>query len=529
MRRKLIIATIVAGACMSARAYDTPTMGWSSWNTYRTAISDSLIMRQADALIELGLDSVGFRYINIDDGYFGGRDVESGNLLFHPVRFPSGMRPVVEHIHSLGLKAGIYSDAGANTCGNFYDNDSIARGVGLLGHEEQDCQLFFNELGFDFIKVDFCGADGRQTYDLYNFEPRDRYTYISNAIKATGRDDVRMNVCRWNYPGTWVSDVATSWRTTHDITPHWESVRNIIAENLYLAPYAGEGHFNDMDMLEVGRTLSFEEDQTHFAIWCIMSSPLLIGCDLTTLRPETLKLLKNTELIALNQDPLAQQAVVAKAENGTYVLVKDILEPGGNRRAVALYNPTDETRVISVRPDEIELAGEISVRDILGRQPWHLTDGALKEEIPPHGTRVYTLEGMYRIPRTHYEAETARLGSYQEIYDPLAVGTAFYLSDDQASGGMVVANIGHTPSNDLQWNNVTVPEDGDYKVTIAVKSSNPGELLIFANHTPGVKLCHSGNGFETIDATLRLKRGNNTVRITSAETAPYIDYMTVSL
>ena len=119
-----------------------PTMGWSSWNTYRVNISDSLIMSQADAMVSSGLADVGYNHINIDDGYFGGRDPSSGQLLIHPGRFPGGMRRVVDHIHSLGLKAGIYSDAGATTCGSYYDNGTIARGVGLFGHDAQDARFF---------------------------------------------------------------------------------------------------------------------------------------------------------------------------------------------------------------------------------------------------------------------------------------------------------------------------------------------------------------------------------------------------
>ena len=140
-------------------------------------------------------------------------------------------------------------------------------------------QPFFKEIGFDFIKVDYCGADGRQSHQIYAYEPRDRYTAISNAIKATGRDDVRLNVCRWNYPGTWGERRGHVLAHHRRHLPDGESVKRIINENLYLSPYAGGGRYNDMDMLEVGRTLSAEEDQTHFAIWCMMSSPLLIGCD----------------------------------------------------------------------------------------------------------------------------------------------------------------------------------------------------------------------------------------------------------
>lgn len=514
---------------LAAHAYDTPAMGWSSWNTYRVNISDSLIMAQADAMKALGLDTLGYRYINIDDGYFGGRDAVTGRLLIHPTRFPGGMKPVVDHIHSLGLKAGIYSDAGANTCGNFWDNDTIARGVGLLGHEEADCHMFFNELGFDFIKVDFCGADGRQTYDLYHAEPRERYTAISEAIRATGRDDVRLNVCRWDYPGTWVSDVASSWRTTHDISPTWQSVKAIIAENLYMAPYAGEGRFNDMDMLEIGRGMGPEEDLTHFAIWCIMSSPLMIGCDLTSLSPSTLAILSNRELIALNQDPLAVQAYVAKQCDGAYVLVKDVGAARGLSRAVALYNPTDTTRVVCLTPGEVELGGDVTARDLIHHCPATLDNGQLTVAIPPHATRAYRLDGTIRHPRTRYEAEHAYLGSYQEIYDPLAVGTAFYLPAKGASGGMVVANLGHTPSNDMTWRDVTVGTTGRYTVSIAVRGNEKGEMIVSANDSPGVKAVYDGNGEATLTVSLPLSAGTNSIRISATGAAPAIDYIDVIL
>lgn len=266
----------------TASAYDTPIMGWSSWNTYRVNISDSLICSQADALVSSGLRDAGYTYINIDDGFFGGRD-STGVLIIHPERFPNGMHPVVGYIHRLGLKAGIYSDAGRNTCGNFWDADSIARGVGLYGHDTEDSRLYFSDLGFDFIKVDFCGGDPRQNIDSLCLDERTRYTAIRRTIDSLGHSDVKLNVCRWNFPGTWVTEVASSWRISPDISPSWRSVRGIIAENRYLSAYARNGKFNDMDMLEIGRGLSDAEERSHFGIWCIQSSPLLIGCDLTAI------------------------------------------------------------------------------------------------------------------------------------------------------------------------------------------------------------------------------------------------------
>ena len=238
MNRFPIIFLLLIVCPVVVFGFDGPTMGWSSWNTYRVNINDSLIRRQADALVRSGLKDAGYNHVNIDDGFFGGRDEATGELKYHPVRFPSGLKGTVDYVHSLGLRAGIYSDAGANTCGCYWDNDTIARNVGLLGHETRDARLFFKDIGFDFIKIDYCGADGNQNEQLYYYEPEQRYKAIAEAIAATGRDDVRVNVCRWAFPGTWVRDVATSWRTTSDINPTWGSVRGIIAENLYLSAYA---------------------------------------------------------------------------------------------------------------------------------------------------------------------------------------------------------------------------------------------------------------------------------------------------
>ena len=198
MRNYISIALLLLAS--SVFAYDPPTMGWSSWNTYRVNISDKLIMKQADAMSRNGLKEVGYKYINIDDGYFGGRDA-SGELITHPVRFPNGLKQTVDHIHALGFKAGIYSDAGRNTCGSFWDKDSLGINVGFYGHDRQDADYFFKEIGFDFIKIDFCGGDAKQNFDQLGLDEQERYTAIHNAILATGRKDVRMNVCRWDFPG----------------------------------------------------------------------------------------------------------------------------------------------------------------------------------------------------------------------------------------------------------------------------------------------------------------------------------------
>ena len=184
-------------------AENPPLMGWSSWNTYGFQINDSVIKAQADAMVALGFKECGYNHINIDDGFFGGRD-EGGKLLIHPTRFPNGLRPLVDYIHSLGLKAGIYSDAGSNTCASYWGQpkDTIGIGVGLYGHDTEDMQLYFNELNFDFIKVDYCGADANNNADGLDLDVEQRYKEIAAAILATGRTDITWNICRWAFPGT---------------------------------------------------------------------------------------------------------------------------------------------------------------------------------------------------------------------------------------------------------------------------------------------------------------------------------------
>ena len=180
--RKLFYSMLLA-LPLCAAADNPPLMGWSSWNTYGFQINDSVIKVQADAMVRLGFKDCGYNYINIDDGFFGGRD-ENGKLLIHPTRFPNGLRPLVDYIHGKGLKAGIYTDAGANTCASYWGQpkDTIGVGVGLYGHDAEDMALYFNELNFDFIKVDYCGADPGNNADGLDLDVEQRYKEIAAAI-----------------------------------------------------------------------------------------------------------------------------------------------------------------------------------------------------------------------------------------------------------------------------------------------------------------------------------------------------------
>ena len=524
IKRMLLMAILLTGCLLYTKAQvATPTMGWSSWNTFSVNISEDIIKGQADAMVEQGLKDVGYLYINIDDGFQYGR-LSNGKVRIHPQRFPHGLKVVSDYIHSKGLKAGIYSDAGDCTCGSISNGDTRNTNVGFYGYEQLDADYYFKELEFDFIKVDYCGGNHA------GLNEQEQYTAIHDAIVATGKD-VRYNLCRWAYPGTWCHDISTSWRTTGDIYDGWASVKSILAENLYLSAYCYDGCYNDMDMLEVGRSMTEEEDKTHFGMWCIMSSPLLIGCNMATIKERPLALLKNTELIALNQDPLGLQAYVVQHIGETYVLVKDILSLHGTTRAVALYNPSDREEQMCLSFSEVDLGGKVKVRDLFEHKDLGEMDGSLSAAVPAHGTRIYKLEAQQRLERYIYEAETAFLHDYQEIYNNQSLGTAIYETPSSASGGASVGWLGGKRSNSLEWRDVYVNEETDYTVHFCVASgeSRPFSIVVNGENAGTISaMTNSWATFKEYNMMLHLRAGSNSIELYNENGwMPNIDYMSI--
>lgn len=535
MRKK--IKSLVLFAAMSvttATAQDGPTMGWSSWNTFELNISESIIKGQAAAMVSKGLFDAGYDHINIDDGYFGGRDAATGKLKIHPTRFPNGLQPVVDFIHSKGLKAGIYSDGGYNTCGSYHGGDKTGEGVGLYQHDQQDCDFFFKELGFDFIKVDFCGGDPVHNKDGLDLDEKARYTAIAQAIKNTGRTDVRMNICRWAYPGTWVNNAGFSWRTTQDIFSNWDSIKDILKQNLYMSAYSSKGHYNDMDMLEVGvnkwgNELTAEEAKTHFGMWCIMNSPLLIGCNINSLSTTNLNLLKNKDLIALNLDTLYQQAYLAAKVNDCYIMVKDIEKHYGNKRAFAIYNPNDAAKKVTLNFKDIDLADSVALHDCFTKKDIGKFYGTYEVTVPKHGTKIYVAEAETRLERTRYEAETG----YSKAYSEIDWNICQYSEASYCSGGYKVGYIGGSNSNNyLEWSNVYSKEGGDYKLTIGYICGENRTINVYVNGKKAKGLsCNSGDwekvGKKTLDITL--EKGENTIRLVNTSGwLPDMDYIDVT-
>ncbi len=367
----------------------TPIMGWSSWNNFHVDINEEVIKAQADFMVSSGMAEVGYAYVNIDDGFLGGRD-SKGNLVVHPERFPNGMKVISEYIHSKGLKAGIYSDAGINTCASHWDKDTIGVGTGLMGHDRKDLKLLLNDWNYDFIKVDWCGGD------WLGLDEQTRYTQIANIIKEIKPNTV-FNICRWEFPGTWALQIADSWRISGDISNDFNSILNIIDLNADLWKYASPGHVNDMDMLQVGRGMSYEEDKTHFTMWSMMNSPLLAGNDLRYMTEETIEILTNKEIIALNQDPLVYQARRVIKYGNLEVWAKPLISTMSGKVAVTLLNRSDKTQTISFDLNAVGLdhSEGYSYRDLWAKKDFeNTTKDALNFEVPSHGVVVLTLDGI---------------------------------------------------------------------------------------------------------------------------------------
>lgn len=507
----------------------TPTMGWSSWNTFLLDINENVIKGQADAMVATGLADAGYKFINIDDGYQLPRD-EQGNFTYNAELFPGGMRALADYIHSLGLKAGIYSDAGDNTCGS-ENKYPYGLGTGLWQHEEADCKLFFDEWDYDFIKVDFCGGQHAE------LDEKEQYTRISNAIKACEKQGIVFNICRWRYPGTWVKDLSLSWRTTYDIRPWFSRIKYIIEENRYLQAYIGDGHYNDCDMLEIGACwqgdestyLSEIEEQTHMAYWCITSSPLLIGCNMNNIRQSSLDLMLNKDLIAMDQDCLGIGAPVVQREGDVYVVAKDMEAVMGPKRAVVVMNLSDEDRKIDLSVEALGFTGDINVYDCFTHEdrPELTCNTSFEVALPAHGSAAYFITGK-RIEKSVYQGEEAYLNAFTTLEGH---ETACYKETESADQGAYAAVLGGNEDNWLEWKNVFSCKGGKYLVTLRYASAQDAAMTLTVNGEDvetfeGLNTGSDEGDWQTVNAYITLKKGLNSVRLGNAVSAmPNIDCM----
>ena len=316
---------------------ETTPMGWNSWNKFACNINEQVIKDAADAMVESGMKDAGYEYIVIDDCWHGQRD-ENGFIHEDKEKFPSGMKALVDYVHSKGLKFGIYSDAGTETCGGE---------PGSRGHEYQDA-ITYAKWGVDYLKYDWCNT-GKQNAEA-------SYTTMRNALYEAGRP-VLFAICEWgdNQPWEWAQDIGHIWRTTGDIYPCWDCEEEhgdcspwgglrILDMQDDLRKYAGRGHWNDPDMMEVGNGMSQNEDRAHFTMWSMLAAPLIAGNDLNNMRQETIDILTNKEMIAINQDSLGVQAFQYKSKNDVEIWIKPLAEGDW---AITFLNRTDSEKTLN--------------------------------------------------------------------------------------------------------------------------------------------------------------------------------------
>jgi len=362
----------------------TPPMGWNSWNHFAGHVTDADVRSAADSLVSTGMRDAGYVYVNVDDTWQGKRDAQG---VLHPnERFPD-MKALGDYIHSKGMKFGIYSSPGAQTCGHY---------EGSLGHEEQDAKMYA-EWGVDFLKYDLCSF-GENMLKAEAEHPSDpnaaknlmiaAYKKMGDALKTTGRP-ILYSLCQYgvDQPWKWGPELgANMWRTTDDIDDSYGRMISIGFAQAGLAKYAGPGHWNDPDMLEVGNgKMTEDEYKTHMSLWVLLASPLLAGNDLTKMTDADKSILMNKEAIAIDQDALGKQGDRLYESGDLDVWTKPLSD---GRVAVGLFNRSWSVRDVSVDLGEIGFKSGGSVRDVWKRVDLGHRSGVFTSRIPRHGVTL---------------------------------------------------------------------------------------------------------------------------------------------
>ena len=357
-------------------------MGWNSWNPFQLNINESLIRCTADAMATNGMKAAGYQYIVVDAGWKAKQRDGANRLAADSVKFPAGMKALADYVHGRGLKFGLYTDAGAQDC--------VAGTPGSKGFEALDAATF-SEWGVDYLKEDWCNTEGMNA--------RESYTKMHTAMAATGRPMV-FSVCEWgdNSPWDWAGGIAHLWRTTGDIKDCWdcgqETMRKlggyprgwtlILDAQPPLQTSAGPGHWNDPDMLVVGLPgLTTNEARAHFSLWCILAAPLIAGCDVTSMLPQTADILLNPEVIAVDQDSLGIQGKRVLKQGDTEIWAKPL---AGGDQAVVLFNRGSNEARITIPFAQLPGArtGPNGIRDLWKRKDLGRFKRSFNSSVPPH-------------------------------------------------------------------------------------------------------------------------------------------------
>jgi alpha-galactosidase len=371
----LVLCFSSTGSAQSPPVAATPPMGWNSWNHFARKIDDATVHAQADAMVSTGMRDAGYVYINIDDTWEGDRDAQGA--IQSNSKFPD-MKALADYVHSKGLKLGIYSSPGAKTCAGF---------EGSLNHEDQDAQTYAN-WGIDYLKYDLCSfRDVMKTAATPEAAQQmmvDAYAKMRDAIKKTGRPMV-YSFCEYGDGAVWQWGPAAGanlWRTTGDINDHYARMETIGFSQAGLAKYAGPGHWNDPDMLEVGNGgMTTDEYKMHMSLWALLAAPLLSGNDLSTMTPETIALLTNRDVIAVDQDPAGKQGDRVWAEGPMEIWSKPMAD---GSQAVGMFNRQQGSMTFAVDFAKLGFTGTVKVRDLWAGKDLGTMTGAYSATLAGH-------------------------------------------------------------------------------------------------------------------------------------------------
>lgn len=414
----------------------TPPMGWNPWNAFRTEVDEAKILANARLLVRLGLADAGYRYVNIDDGWWLRREAD-GRIRIRTGIFPSAarpdgstsFRPFVDRLHGMGLKAGIYTDIGRNNCAQHWGRDSPnlpegtqrQREVGTLGFQDEDARQFFGEWGFDYAKIDACGLadygpdsagvrdgtyrglspmiDRRRPADTESAVVESLYARFAHSVRAVAPAAV-LEFCAWGEAdvGDWAGRYSQLWRTSPDISSKWSSMLANFDSAARRSLFAGPGRWNHPDMLEVGNGdfdgAHLTEARAHMSLWAIIAAPLILSTDLSKASPDIVAILGNRDVIAVNQDPAGHQGVILSETNDASVLVKSLARAG--HKAVALVNRSDRPIIVGVDLAELRIADRqgVVVRDLWTRQSVSQSGTRIERSLAPRETALLRVEGQ---------------------------------------------------------------------------------------------------------------------------------------
>jgi alpha-galactosidase len=351
----------------------TPPMGWNSWNKFGCNVSEQLIREVADSMAANGMKDAGYKYVNIDDCWQVSRDGQ-GNIIVDPERFPSGIKALADYVHGKGLKLGVYTDAGHFTC---------QHRPGSYGHEVQDVNAYAS-WGVDYVKIDWCYAQGLQ--------PEVQYAKFHDAFEHASRPMV-FSICNWGVeaPWTWGPHTGNLWRTTGDISDHYDRMSVIGFSQDGLGKFAGPGHWNDPDMLEVGNGgMKHDEYIQHISLWAMLAAPLLAGNDVRNMDEDTKQILLNPEIIAVDQDAKGIQGHRVWDEGPLEIWARPLAD---GSTAVGLFNRGESEFKITAHFSSLGINRPAKVRDLWRHQELGTMDGSYTAAVPKHGAVMLKISG----------------------------------------------------------------------------------------------------------------------------------------